>query len=82
MIIARPANSAPSRFGFITPKTVGPAILRNRIRRRLRHLAAGTLLQHPEGWEVVVRVVGDCSTMESDELAAEWQRCLVRAGIS
>lgn len=71
-----------TRFGFITPKTVGSAVVRNRIRRRLRHLAADTVREYPTGWEVVVRVVRDGSTVTAEQLREEWRRRLEMVGIA
>jgi ribonuclease P protein component len=82
VVVVRPGTAGSTRFGFITPKAVGPAIVRNRIRRRLRHLAAITVRAHPHGWDVVVRVVADCSRATTEELSGEWLRCLERAGLS
>ena len=38
-----PTTSAGSgaRVGFVVPRAVGPAVTRNRVRRRLRHLVPG-----------------------------------------
>ena len=45
--------ASTARFGFIVPKSVGNAVDRNRVRRRLRAIAAeyvsaGTLAREPE----------------------------------
>ena len=67
-------SDKPTRFGFITSKQVGGAVVRNRVKRRLRALAAGTLTQHPMGVEVVVRATGETGTVSFTDLAAEWRR--------
>lgn len=41
-----------SRFGFVASKKVGGAVVRNRVRRRLREAARLTPVQ--PGWDVVV----------------------------
>lgn len=48
--------SAPSRFGFIAGKQVGNAVVRNRMRRRLKAIAAERLALAPTGFDAVVRL--------------------------
>ncbi len=45
-------SSEHSRFAFAVGKKVGGAVVRNRVKRRLR--AAITALRPPGGWDVVV----------------------------
>jgi ribonuclease P protein component len=54
-----PAGRAdlPPRVGFIIPKTVGKAVARNKVRRRLRHLVSERLEELPAGTAVVVRAL-------------------------
>ena len=40
---ARSLESPPSRVGFVVSRSVGGAVVRNRVKRRLRHLAAAQL---------------------------------------
>jgi len=49
--------SGPSSVGFIVAKTVGNAVVRNRVRRRLRAAAADTISVHPTGLNIVVRAL-------------------------
>ncbi|MCI0708637.1 MAG: ribonuclease P protein component, partial [Chloroflexi bacterium] len=49
-----PNNLLHNRYGFITPKRLGKAIKRNRIRRQLREAVR---LQHPhlqQGYDIVI----------------------------
>lgn len=50
------AGSTP-RFGFIVSKAVGNAVTRNRVRRRLKAIAASAAPQLPPGAEIVVRAL-------------------------
>lgn len=50
-------DSPPSRAGFVVSKAVGNAVTRNRVKRRLRHLAAATLPQAPVAVDLVVRAL-------------------------
>lgn len=53
---ARPAAAASvARTGFVVSKAVGGAVVRNQVRRRLRHLMRERLSALPVGADVVVR---------------------------
>jgi len=45
------------RFGFIVAKTVGNAVARNTVRRRLKHVCHEILPGVPPGTDVVVRAL-------------------------
>lgn len=45
------------RFGFIVAKTVGNAVVRNTVRRRLKHVCHDILPGVPPGTDVVVRAL-------------------------
>ncbi|GAA1640531.1 ribonuclease P protein component [Georgenia ruanii] len=47
----------PSLVGFIVPKSVGTAVHRNRVKRRLRALVADRLSAVPAGARLVVRAL-------------------------
>jgi ribonuclease P protein component len=50
-------DDRPTRFGFIVAKTVGNAVTRNLVRRRLKAIAYGLLAETPIGYDVVVRAL-------------------------
>ncbi len=54
---ARRSDLPSSRAGFIVSKAVGTAVVRNRVKRRLRHLAADALVQTPFPVDLVVRAL-------------------------
>jgi ribonuclease P protein component len=54
-LLVEPDHDRPALVGFIVSKAVGPAVARNRVRRRLRHLARGYLGALPEGSLLVLR---------------------------
>lgn len=49
--------AATPRAGFVVSKAVGPAVVRNRVRRRLRHLVRPVLADLPAGSRLVVRAL-------------------------
>jgi ribonuclease P protein component len=73
------AGAAPVRVGFVVSKAVGNAVVRNRVRRRLRHQVARLLPTLPPASALVVRALPASAGMDSAELGAELGRCLERA---
>jgi ribonuclease P protein component len=59
-----------TRAGFVVSRAVGGAVVRNRVRRRLRHLVAARLSDFPTGTRLVVRALPPAATASSAELAA------------
>src|SRR5499425_3417306 len=49
------ANQSPqSRFGFSIKKALGGAVVRNRIRRRVREIVRCRRQEIPAGWDIVI----------------------------
>ncbi|MFM6974470.1 MAG: ribonuclease P protein component [Agromyces sp.] len=55
--IFRTAQGDPVRFGFIVGKNVGNAVIRNRLRRRMRAAAFDIVRSGVTGMNVVVRAL-------------------------
>ncbi|MQA93119.1 MAG: ribonuclease P protein component [Streptosporangiales bacterium] len=70
--------AGPPRAGFIVARTVGGAVVRNRVRRRLRHLVLERLHTLPEGSLLVVRANPPAAQATYDELAAELDSALAK----
>ena len=74
-----------TQVGFVVSRSVGNAVTRNRVRRRLRHLVRewlthapeGTVL--PEGLVVVVRALPAAADASAEDLATDLRRCLARS---
>ncbi|MEU9372390.1 ribonuclease P protein component [Streptomyces sp. NPDC048255] len=74
-----PGEIDPStRAGFVVSKAVGGAVVRNRVKRRLRHLVRDRLAQLPAGSLVVVRALPGSGDAGPDELARDLDAALVR----
>src|SRR6266581_9539703 len=70
-LLVRDGIAEPPRVGFTVSRAVGPAVVRNRVRRRLRHLMVGYLQSLPEGSLLVLRANPAAATASQADLAAE-----------
>ena len=71
------------RVGFVVSKAVGNAVTRNRVKRRLRHLAVAELAATPAGTDLVVRALPPAASAGPelrDELASAWAKAVRRLG--
>jgi ribonuclease P protein component len=75
-------STAPARVGFVVSKAVGVAVVRNRVKRRLRHAVRERVTSLPAGAVLVVRALPAAATASYAELAAELDRCLQRVGVA
>jgi len=71
-----PANGSPARAGFVVPRAVGGAVVRNRVRRRLRHLVRERLAALPPGAMLVVRAQPDSADASYAQLGADLDAAL------
>jgi ribonuclease P protein component len=69
----------PTRAGFVVPKTVGKAVVRNKVRRQLRHLVRERLTRLPAGASVVVRALPGAADRGYAGLAADLDAALAAA---
>lgn len=68
----------PPLVGFVVSKAVGGAVVRNRVKRRLRHLMRDRLQAIPRGSLLVVRANPPAASARSEHLAAELDAVLDR----
>jgi ribonuclease P protein component len=68
----------PTRIGFVVSKAVGNAVVRNRVQRRLRHLAREHLASLPGSAVLVIRALPAAAEASYAELAQDLSRCLGR----
>ena len=71
-------DSTPTRAGFVVSRAVGTAVVRNRLRRRLRHLVRGRLDQLPAGSMLVVRANPAAGAATFADLGRHLDRALAR----
>jgi ribonuclease P protein component len=72
-------DTRPTRVGFVVSKAVGTAVVRNRVKRRLRHLARERVSSLPGSGLLVVRALPAAADASYAELAAELDRGLARS---
>ena len=75
------ADAAPAEVGFTVSKAVGTAVVRNRVRRRLRHLVREHLALLdglPGRAALVVRAQPASAQTSYAELGGDLARCLER----
>jgi ribonuclease P protein component len=70
------AAAGPSLVGFVVSRAVGPAVVRNTVRRRLRHLMRARLDALPAGGRLVIRATPRAAEADSPELARQLDRLL------
>ncbi len=72
-------SGRPARAGFVVPKTVGGAVVRNHVKRRLRHLVRDRLVTLPAGTDIVVRALPGAADRSYRRLADDLDAALAAA---
>ncbi|SDY19631.1 ribonuclease P protein component [Micromonospora pattaloongensis] len=73
------SQQLPARAGFVVSKAVGNAVVRNRVRRQLRHLTRERLAALPPGATVVVRALPEAAGLPYARLGADLDAALAAA---
>ncbi|WP_336321156.1 ribonuclease P protein component [Streptomyces lavendofoliae] len=71
-------TAPPTRAGFVVSKAVGGAVVRNQVKRRLRHLMRDRLPTLPPGSLVVVRALPGAGDADHAQLAQDLDAALQR----
>ena len=74
-------NSGPWRAGFVTSGRLGSAVVRNRIRRRLREIVRRHQNEVRQGFWFVIIARHEAATASYSALEDEWLRLARRASI-
>ncbi|HKV84068.1 MAG TPA: ribonuclease P protein component [Ktedonobacterales bacterium] len=80
--VAHAEAKPPVRVGFIVSKRVGGAVVRNRVKRRLREGVRARLTTLAPGWDIVVNARPAAATAEYGALTAELGALFERAGLT
>ncbi len=72
-------RGAGVRVGMVVSKTVGNAVVRNRVKRRLRAQMSHRIDQLPDGGRLVVRALPGSTDLDSGTLARDLDRALAGA---
>jgi len=67
-----PTDDGIARVGIITSKRVGGAVVRNKVRRRLRELVRHSRAHFPQGSLIVVIAKPAAAAASFEELRGEW----------
>ncbi len=76
---ASTAATEPTQVGFIVAKTVGNAVVRNLVKRRLREAAAFTVRSHPTGFKFVVRALPAAAGSDWAALLNDYRTACLKA---
>jgi ribonuclease P protein component len=76
---ARTGERPPARAGFVVSRAVGGAVVRNAVRRRLRHLVHERLAALPPGTTLVVRALPAAATASYRQLGMDLDGALAAA---
>jgi ribonuclease P protein component len=79
LLIEEPAQASVARAGFVVSKAVGNAVVRNKVRRRLRHLVKPLLTDLPSGSTLVVRALPAAAGASFTTLGADLSAALTSA---
>ena len=71
-------STLPAAVGFAVSKQVGGSVVRNRVKRRLRHAVRERLAGLPGDGRLVVRALPAAAAASYQELGADLDRCLER----
>jgi len=79
LLLDEPALASTACAGFVVSKAVGNAVVRNKVRRRLRHLVRPLLGDLPDGSSLVVRALPAAAEASFATLDADLEAALAAA---
>lgn len=82
VLYARPNRSATNRVGITVSKKLGHAVVRNRVRRRLREVYRLNEDRFAPGWDIVVVARSRCIDADFQKLTRAYLSLAEKAGIT
>jgi ribonuclease P protein component len=79
VVRALPNGLGISRFGFVVSRRVGKAVIRNRVKRKLREIMRQT--QVTPGWDIILVARVPAGVARFVKLNQSVRKLLVRAGL-
>ena len=81
VLYARPNRTGGNRVGVTVSKKLGKAVVRNRVRRRLREIYRLNEDRFTPGWDIVVVARSRCVTADFDRLTGAYLSLAEKAGL-
>ncbi len=81
VLYARPNRTATNRVGITTGKKLGKAVVRNRVRRRLREIYRLNEHKFSPGWDIVVVARSRAIDADFGKLTAAYLSLAEKAGV-
>ena len=81
VLYARPNRSTANRVGVTVGKKLGKAVVRNRVRRRLREIYRLQEHRFTPGWDIVVVARSRCIDADFHKLTQSYLSLAEKAGI-
>ena len=81
VLYARPNRTATNRVGVTVGKKLGKAVVRNRVRRRIREIYRCNELRFTPGWDIVVVARSRCIDADFHKLTEASMSLAQKAGI-
>lgn len=81
VLYARPNHTGTNRIGITTGKKLGKAVIRNRVRRRLREVYRLNEERFSPGWDIVVVARSRSISAQFDQLTNAYLSLAEKAGI-
>lgn len=81
VLYARPNHSGQNRVGITASKKLGKAVIRNRVRRRLREVYRLNEERFTAGWDIVVVARSRCIHADFQKLTEAYLALAGKAGI-
>ena len=81
VLYARPNRTGTNRVGITASKKLGHAVVRNRIRRRLREVYRRNEDRFAPGWDIVVVARSRCIDADFQKLTQAYLSLAEKAGI-